>query len=159
MELTDRQKVELGKAMSDMSGELELIVEFKGKEMTSVSKTATFYTITNVISELSEQMSKSMEVAMEKVGITEKQLRRSLSSEELKEYGKHKFPITLKVKYMGEYMIMTSENILEHQLAQAFDSMSLTIQRGLDNAKNGISEPNMLKVKDDSAFQSDTERT
>lgn len=146
--LTDRQKVELEKMMSGVSGKLELIVMFKDKEMTSLSDNATFNTMTNVITELTERLVAIMKEAMEKIGITEEILRSSLSSEQLQYYTQCKFPMALKVSYLGEDMIMARQNILPHQMLQAFESMSLTIQRGIDNAKNGIMESNMVKVKD-----------
>lgn len=146
--LTDRQKIKLGKMMSGVSGELKLIVMFKGKEMTSLSDNASFNTMTNVITELTERLVVTMKEAMDIIGITEEKLRSSLSSEELNYYAKCKFPLALKVNYLGEDMIMTNQNILPHQMVQAFESMSLTIQRGIDNAKNGIMEANMVKVKD-----------
>lgn len=146
--LTDEQKREVSRLMKDFRGELELIIEFKGKKMSSLSQTATFDDITNVITELTEKMSKVMQIAMQNVGITEQQIKSSLSSEDQEKYLKCKFPMALKVKYMGDVMIMTTENILAHQLAEAFESMSLTIQRGIDNAKNGIFESNMVKVKE-----------
>lgn len=147
--LTDEQKIELARLMSDINGELELVVEFNGKEMTSISEKNTNYgNMTNVITELTEKMGNAMNVAMTKMRLTEQALRKDLSSDQIKEYENTRFPMALKVKYMGEYMIRTDSSVLAHQIPEAFESMSLTIQRGIDNAKNGVTESNMVKVKE-----------
>jgi hypothetical protein len=116
--------------------------------MSSLSEPANFDNITNVITELTERMSEAMNVALTTMRLTEKQLRKDLSSDEIKKYENTKFPMALKVRYMGEYMIMTTEYVLAYQIQEAFESMSLTIQRGIDNARKGVFEPNMVKVKE-----------
>jgi hypothetical protein len=133
--LTVSQKVELAKLMSDMSGKLELIVEFNDKEIGSLSETANFGNMTNVITELTEKMSSHLKNYVIR-----------------KEYADDKFPFAVKIKYLGEYMMMTRVDIKGYQMQGAFELLSMAIQRGIDNAKNGVLESNMVKVTDDKIF-------
>lgn len=128
--LTDGQKRQLAKLMGKISGKLELVLEYKGEKLISMAHDkATFDNMTNVITELTEYMGNYLKVKSKEFLPSEK-----------------KSSLDLKVKYMGEYMIMTHQEILPSQMLVAFDSMSITIQRGIDNAKNGIFESNMIGI-------------
>ena len=129
--LTDGQKRQLAKLMGMISGKLELVLEYKGEKLINMAykDEVTFDNMTNVITELTEYVGNYLKVKSKEFLPSEK-----------------KAPLDLKVKYMGEYMVMAHQEILPSQMLVAFESMSITIQRGIDNAKNGIFESNMIGI-------------
>lgn len=143
--------------VSEFNGKLELEIKFAGKKMTSLESenNVELKNITVELETLIIRIGSCLQEAMEKTGITKEQLQSSLPQEKYEHYKTCTSELKIIVYHLGTPMLSTSaNNVLPHQIKEAFDGMTLTIQNHLDNlVRLGKLTPNSIPTRDLSKFK------
>ena len=119
-------------------GKLQLVVEFGGKEISSLeseNNKVDFHNFTVELEDLIIKQTAIINESMIKQGITDKQLRKlNFSNEKYAEYLTQTKEMKITVNHMGFQLlsIKSGNNVLPHQMNQSFEQMSQAVQRSLD---------------------------
>lgn len=136
---------------------LEIIVNFDGKQMASLTSDKKIPIDTNFTVELETliiRMGKIIQSAMEQTGVTEEQLKKKLTKDQYKYYGTCRSTLKVIVKHGLPLLAVNAENVLPHQVKKIFDGMCVTIQQHLDNLiRLNKLTPNSVGTKDLKTFE------
>lgn len=140
-----------------MNGKLEMIIRFNGQDMTSLeaeNKNVSIADLTVELEQIIIRLGEIIDKSMLELGITAKQLQGTMPKEKFEHYKKCGSELKIIVNHLGIPFVSTSaENVLPHQLRQAFDGMSLSLQNSLDNIiRNKKLTPNSFPTRDMNKF-------
>jgi len=122
--------------VGEFNGKLKIVIKYAGKKMTSLESEndVELKNITVELETLIIRLGSCLQDAMVTTGITKEQLQSSLPQSKYDHYRTCTSELKIIVYHLGTPMLSTSaEKVLPHQIKEAFDGMTLTIQNHLDN--------------------------